>query len=398
MNIGIVTDFYYPWIGGPATLIRNLGHGLAARGHAVFLLAPSPNGTPGVECDGPLHVTRVRSHSVPFGYNLRSALRPGREVDEWLAAVRPDVLHVHHPFVLSTTALLAARKARIPVVATNHTVPECSLWGIRDHRLLYSIGNRAFSAWLKWVLERCDIVTTPTDTAARSLSDLGFPRQVQPVSNGVDAERFRPGPGDPALRARLGLDDRPIVLYTGRLDAEKQMDVWLQAGAEVVKTLDVQFVATGKGTDVARLEKLTRSLGLDQYVRFVGIVPEDDFPGIYRLANAYFISSPVELQSISTLEAVASGLPVVAADAGALPELVHHQENGYLFAPGDWQAAAVALASILSEPDLSRGMSLASRQISAAHDLVGTIDCYERLLRQAAERGGRIEQAAFART
>jgi glycosyltransferase involved in cell wall biosynthesis len=97
----------------------------------------------------------------PFGYNLRSALRPGREVDAWLAAVRPDVLHVHHPFVLSTTALLAARKARIPVVATNHTVPECSLWGVRDHRLLYSIGNRAFSAWLKWVLERCDMVTTP---------------------------------------------------------------------------------------------------------------------------------------------------------------------------------------------------------------------------------------------
>jgi len=398
VNIGIVTDFYYPWIGGPATLIRNLGHGLAARGHSVFLLAPSPNDTPGVEYDGPLHVTRVRSHSVPFGYKLRSALRPGREVDEWLAAVQLDVLHVHHPFVLSTTALLAARKARIPVVATNHTVPECSLWGIRDHRLLYSIGNRAFSTWLKWVLERCDMVTTPTDTAARSLSDLGFPGQVQPISNGVDAERFRPGPGDPALRAHLGLDERPIVLYTGRLDAEKQMDIWLQAGAEVVKTLDVQFVATGKGTDAARLEKLTRSLGLGRHVRFVGIVAEDDFPGIYRLANVYFITSPVELQSISTLEAVASGLPVVAVQTGALPELVHRDENGYLFAPGDWRAAAVALSTILSDIDVSRRMSFASRQIGAAHDLAGTIDSYESLLQQAAGRGGCIEQAAFART
>jgi len=398
VNIGIVTDFYYPWIGGPATLIRNLGHGLTTRGHAVFLLAPSPNGTPRVEYDGPLHVTRARSHSVPFGYNLRSPLRPGREVDEWLAAVRPDVLHVHHPFVLSTTALLAARKARIPVVATNHTVPECSLWGIRDHRLLYSIGNRALSAWLKWVLERCDMVTTPTDTAARSLRDLGFPGQVQSISNGVDGERFTPGPGDPALRARLGLDDRPIVLYTGRLDAEKQMDVWLQAGAEVVKTLDVQFVATGKGTDAARLEKITSSLGLSRHVRFVGIVAENDYAGIYRLANAYFITSPVELQSISTLEAVASGLPVVAVDAGALPELVHHQENGYLFAHRDWRAAAVDLTTILSDANLSRGMSIASRHISAAHDLVGTIDCYESLLREAAGRGGRTEQAAFARS
>ncbi len=398
MNIGIVTDFYYPWIGGPATLIRNLGYGLAARDHAVFLLTPSPNGTPRVEYDGPLHVTRVRSHSVPFGYNLRSALRPSREVDEWLAAVRPDVLHMHHPFVLSTTALLAARKARIPVVATNHTVPECSLWGVRDHRLLYSIGNRAFSAWLKWVLERCDMVTTPTDTAARSLRDLGFPGQVHSISNGVDAERFRPGPGDPALRARLGLDNRPIVLYTGRLDAEKQMDVWLQAGVEVVKTLDVQFVATGKGTDAARLEKITRSLGLSRHVRFVGIVAEDDYAGIYRLANAYFITSPVELQSISTLEAVASGLPVVAVDAGALPELVHHQENGYLLAPGDWRAAAVALATILSDANLSRGMSVASRHISATHHLVGTVDSYESLLQQAVGRGGCIEQAAFVRT
>jgi len=398
VNIGIVTDFYYPWIGGPATLIRNLGHGLAAHGHRVFLLAPSPSGTPGVEDDGPLHVTRVRSHSVPFGYNLRSALRPCQEVDEWLAAVRPDVIHVHHPFVLSTTALLAARKAHIPVVATNHTIPECSLWGIRDHRLLYAIGNRAFSAWLKWVLERCDMVTTPTVTASRSLRDLGFPWQLNPISNGVDAERFRPGPGDPALRARLGLDGRPIVLYTGRLDAEKQMDVWLQAAAEVVKTRDVQFVATGKGTDAARLEKLTTSLGLGKHVRFVGIVAEDDFPGIYRLANVYFITSPVELQSISTLEAVASGLPVVAVQAGALPELVHCEENGYLFAPGDWQAAAVALSTILSEVNLSRRMSIASRNIGAAHDLPGTINSYESLLQQAAGRGGCIEQAAFARS
>jgi len=398
VNIGIVTDFYYPWIGGPATLIRNLGHGLSSRGHSVFLLAPSANGTPDVEYDGPMLVTRVRSHSVPFGYNLRSALRPGREVDEWLSAVRPDVLHVHHPFVLSTTALLAARKAHIPVVATNHTVPECSLWGVRDHRLLYAIANRAFSAWLKWVLKRCDMVSTPTDTAARSLRDLGFAAQVQPISNGVDAERFRPGPGDPALRARLGLDERPIVLYTGRLDAEKQMDVWLQAAAEVVKARDVQFVATGKGADAARLEKLTRSLGLDKHVRFVGIVAEDDFPGIYRLANVYFITSPVELQSISTLEAVASGLPVVAVDAGALPELVHHEHNGYLFAPGDWRAAAAALGTIVSNVNLSRGMGIASRNIGTAHHLPATIDSYESLLQQAAGRGGCIEQAAFARS
>lgn len=396
MKIGIVTDFYYPWIGGPATLIRNLGHGLSARGHPVFLLAPSTSGAPSVEYDGPLRVTRVRSHPVPFGYNLRSALRPGGEIDDWLGAVRPDVLHVHHPFVLSTMAVLAARKADIPVIATNHTVPECSLWGIRNHQLLYSISNRAFGAWLKWVLHRCDVITTPTVTAARSLRDLGFAPQVQPISNGVDSDRFRPGSGDPALRARLGLDERPIVLYTGRLDADKQMDVWLQAGAELVKTLDVQFVATGKGTDAARLEKMTRSLGLGKYVRFVGIVPENDFPGVYRLANAYFITSPVELQSISTLEAVASGLPVVAVRAGALPELVHHEENGYLFAPGDWCAAAVALAQILSDADLSRGMSIASRQIGAAHDLASTIDCYESLLQYAMRRGGPIEQAAHA--
>jgi len=398
VKIGIVSDFYYPWIGGPATLIRNLGHGLSARGHSVFLLAPSPSGTPGVEYDGALHVTRVRSQSVPFGYNLRSALRPGREIDEWLEAVQPDVIHVHHPFVLSTTALLAARKAHIPVVTTNHTVPECSLWGIREHRLLYAICNRAFSAWLKWVLQRCDMITTPTVTAAQSLTDLGFASQAQPISNGVDAERFRPRPGDPELRARLGLDERPIVLYTGRLDAEKQMDVWLQAAAEVVKTLDVQFVATGQGTDAPRLEKITKSLGLGKHVSFVGIVAENDFPGIYCLANVYFITSPVELQSISTLEAVASGLPVVAVHAGALPELVHHEENGYLVAPGDWWAAAVALAAILSDVNLSHKMSIASRRIGAAHDLIGTIDSYENLLQQAAGRGEAIEQAAFARS
>lgn len=396
MRIGLVTDFYYPWIGGPSTVVRNLSRGHAARGHSVFVLAPSPAGPRYVEMDGKIEVTRVASRPVPFGHNLRSPLLPTAAVRDWLDRAQPDVLHVHHPFPLCATALLVAKRRNIPVVATNHTIPECSLWGTRHLGPIYRWGCNVLGWWIVHLLRRANRVATPTHTAAQALRALGFRGEVSVISNGVDVSRFTPVPQErePAtqqgdsirpeiLRHELGLDERPIVLYTGRLDAEKEMDVWLQAAAVLAKGHDVQFVIGGEGTDRTRLEGLAHPLSIAQRVRFIGYLPDDNYPALYRLADVYFMTSPVELQSVCTLEAVSSGLPVVAVRAGALPELVRDGDNGYLVAPGDWRNAASALASLLDDPSRRLEMGVRSRAVGAGHDLVASVDQYERLLQDA---------------
>ncbi|MGH2448853.1 MAG: glycosyltransferase, partial [Chloroflexota bacterium] len=373
----LVTDFYYPWIAGPAELIRNLATGLTDRGHEISVLAPSPTGRAYQENDNGFAVHRAASIQLPAGYQLRVSTRPFRDASRWLRATRPDVVHVHHPFPLCAAAILAGRALRIPVVATNHTIPACTLFGIR-RSFVYGPAEFAFSHWLTWLLSRTDAVATPTNTAAAELRDLRYRGHVEVISNGVDTMRFQPGQSD-RLRERLGLDGRPVVLYTGRLDAEKQMDVWLRSAARVLKTVPVQFVIGGEGTDRRRLELLAAELGLRGSVLFPGYLNASELPDLYRLANVYMITSPVELQSISLLEAIASGLPVVASRAGALPELVREGWNGYLAAAGNVDETSHALLKVLQANQAeTRMMCLHSRQLAEQHGLAHTIQAYER--------------------
>ena len=387
MRVGLVTDFYFPWIGGPATVIRNLGHGLAERGHSVALLAPSIERSASQEWDGHMLVSRVGTVPVPFGYHMRSPLLPLPYVRRWLQVTQPDVIHIHHPFPISATALGLARRRSLPVVATNHTVPECSLWGLQGHQIAYRVADRALSAYIVKFLQSADRVATPTETAASALRLLGYRGEIHCISNGIDTEHFKPKPASNDLKDRLGLDDRPVVLYTGRLDAEKQMDVWLRAADIVRRNSDVQFVVGGNGSDRPRLEELSHELKLDTHVTFIGYVSDDDFPLLYNLADVYFVTSPVELQSIATLEAISSGLPVVAARAGALPELVGEGENGMLFTPGNINEAAEALATLVHSAPTRTQYGQRSREVARGHELERTVDAYESLLMDAVRRG-----------
>jgi 1,2-diacylglycerol 3-alpha-glucosyltransferase len=392
VKVGLVADFYYPWIGGPATFIRNLGHGLAARGHSVSLLCPSAIGPVQDERDGPIRVRRARSLPVPFGYQLRVSSSPLADSVRWLNLVEPDVVHIHHPFPLSAAAAWMASRRGVPVVATNHTIPECSLWGLRSTPLIYPLLTGGLGRWIRTLLERCTSVSTPTQVAAELLHALGYQQPVTPISNGVDTHRFAPGSRPHELAASLGIDARPVVLYTGRLDAEKQMDVWLRAAALLAKKADVQFLVGGKGSERMRLEVLCRHLGLEGRVCFFGYLPEDLYPSVYRLADVFCITSEVELQSIATLEAISSGLPVVAVRAAALPELVHDGRNGYLAEPGDSIGVALHLHRLLSDVTRMREMGRCSRTIAEQHDLSMTIERYELFL-MAASRTAELARA-----
>lgn len=368
-------------------MIRNLGHGLSERGHTVALLAPNIERCASQEWDGHMLVSRVGTFPVPFGYHMRSPFLPIPYVRRWLQVTRPDVIHIHHPFPISATALGLARRRSLPIVATNHTVPACSLWGMQSHEIAYKLADRVLSAYIVKLLQSADRVATPTRTAASALRELGFRGEIHCISNGIDTEHFKPKPASDDLKKRLGLDDRPIVLYTGRLDAEKQMDVWLRAADIVRRNSGVQFVVGGNGSDRPRLEALSRELKLDTHVRFIGYISDNDFPLLYNLAGVYFVTSPVELQSIATLEAISSGLPIVAARAGALPELVGEGENGMLFTPGNIDEAADALTTLLHDRPARVRYGQRSREVAGDHELEQTVDAYESLLTDAVRRG-----------
>jgi glycosyltransferase involved in cell wall biosynthesis len=176
-----------------------------------------------------------------------------------------------------------------------------------------------------------------------------------------------------------------VVLYSGRLGGEKSLDVLLRAFAIVAKKTRASLVLSGSGPDAGILKDLAGQLGISRITHFVGFVPDNDFPSLYGIASMFAIPSTAELQSIVTLEALASGLPVVAADSNALPELVHHGKNGFLHKPFDPPGMAVFLERLLRNPSLRARMGAESLRIVAKHDYPQVFKTFEKLYRQVIE-------------
>ncbi|MEV2276080.1 glycosyltransferase [Nocardiopsis sp. NPDC049922] len=387
VRILIGTDTYPPDVNGAAYFTARLARGLAERGVSVHVVCPSPEGRPYVvERDGVVE-HRLRSMPSLAHESVRLTVPVGTRghLDRLLSRLRPDAVHVQNHFIVGRTLTHAARDHGVPIVATNHFMPE----NLFDY-LHVPEALRAHVARLAWwdlraVLSGAEHVTTPTPAAARLLRDQGFTRTVEPVSCGIDLVRFSPfrggAPERRRLRARLGLPDRRTMLFVGRLDEEKRIDDLIRAAARVP---DVQLALVGKGSCRRRLEELAAAEGSADRVSFLGFVSHADLPDVYRCADVFTIASIAELQSIATLEAMASGLPVVAADAMALPHLVEAGRNGYLFPPGDHETLALRVADVVADDGRRLGMGEHSRRMAERHRLEDSLERFERIYRDAA--------------
>ncbi len=394
LRILIVTDQYEPMVGGVPTVTRDLASGLATRGHAVAVVAPSATrrgnraaGPPGTEAGG---VTVDLRGSVPWPWyeGQRLGILPRARAGELISAFRPDVVHLHSPLTLGAAARPAARRRHVPLVYTNHYLP-LNVWpaaarsrktGDAARGTASRVRDAAFYAYVTGFANRCDLVTAPTVTALRLLRDHGLRAPSRAVSNGVDLNRFSPGPGGreeaAALRSKYALPaGRPLVLSVGRLSPEKRADVLIAAAARLPGGHDTGadgngpvLVLAGTGPDEGRLRSLARHYGVEGRVKFPGFIADGDLPGLYQLADVFAIASQAELQSLTTMAAMASGLPVVAVNAGALAELVHAGENGFLARPGHAGEIADSLGLLCRDPHLRMRMSKASARIIAGHD------------------------------
>ena len=363
MRIMIVTDQYAPMVGGVPSVTRRLALDLDQRGHTVALLAPSPGWRGGPGAGERLSVSYRGSVPWPWYEGMRLACIPGRAGRRLITAFAPDVIHVHSPVTLGVTARTGARRLGIPVVYTNHYLPV----NIRPSRQRRPRAFDAlFYAYVVGFSNSCSHVTAPTVTALRLLRDHGLRVPSRVISNGVDLQAFSPGPADDRIRDRYGLPrDRPLILSVGRLSPEKRVDVLLDAAARL--TRDALVVIAGTGPDEAGLAARAQQPGLAGRVRFLGFVPGPDLPGLYRLADVFAIPSEAELQSLTTMEAMATGLPVVAADACALAELVSPGRNGFLASPGRGGEMAAYLDILVSDPGRRARMAAESLRIIGGH-------------------------------
>ncbi|MFN8495794.1 MAG: glycosyltransferase [Caldilineaceae bacterium] len=376
MKILLAGQAFYEHNNGQAVFTINLAEGLAAAGHEVMVLAPArPGHSHRTEQQG---VIVQAVPALPLGYNANITAFSDRQVAQIGAAFAPDVVHIQDHYFLSRSVLRMVRQQPIKHIGTNHFLPA----NLTDNFHLPRWLSAPVEDWL-WrnmleVYNHLDGVTTPTETGVAILKQAGLRAPVQAISCGVDAWQFRPRPqlDKAVMRRKYGLAvDKALLLYVGRLDAEKCLDLVIQALA-TLKRNDVQFAMAGVGRHSHELAALVRELGLVDQVCFTGFVPAADLPLLLNSADAFVMPSHAELQSIATLEAMASGLPVLAANACALPELVQPDVNGYLFAPYDSAALAGSITTLLHNRVRWADMGAASRVKVQVHTRAHTIQRY----------------------
>jgi len=380
LKILIGCDTFAPDINGAARFAERLAAGLVQRGHEVHVVAPNSAYRRSATHTEIIEGEPVIMHRLPavrwlphdwlrFIWPWRSKHYARTVLDE----VQPDVVHIQSHIVIGRGLSRIAHQRGIPIIATNHVMAE----NILDHTTMPDFINRIVLkfAWddAKRTFDLTRAVTTPTRKAADFLEHTIDITGVIPISCGIDRRNYTP---------IIGPRKQNRILFVGRLTGEKKVDVVLHALAKLDPALDVHFDIAGGGDQRKALEALTHHLGLEDRVTFHGRVTDEQLRELYSQASLFVIASIAELQSIVTMEAMASALPVVGANAVALPHLVHDGENGYLFEPGDVDDLAEKLTKVLTaEPAEYERMQRASLDGVAVHDINRTLDTFEALYR-----------------
>ncbi len=381
LTIVIAADTFAPDINGAARFAERLAAGLAGRGHHVHVVAPSVGHrnhgvfTENIEGQD-LTVHRLPAQRWPPHDWLRFVWpwRAKHYARKVLDAVQPDVVHSQSHIVIGRGLTRIATQRGIPVIATNHVMAE----NIIDFTTLPPLLDKYVVklAWAdaKRTFDMSRAVTTPTRKAAEFLEQTIDIENVIPISCGIDKRNYHPD---------LTPREHHRVLFVGRLTTEKHVELTLAAVAKLAPELpNITFDIVGGGDQRRNLEQTTQRLGLQDRVTFHGRVSEEELRASYGKADVFAIASIAELQSIATMEAMASGLPIVGANAVALPHLVNDGVNGYLFEPGNVDELADKLRMVLTaSPEEYLRMQQASLDGVDIHDIEKTLDTFERLYR-----------------
>jgi glycosyltransferase involved in cell wall biosynthesis len=395
LRLLLATDAYPPEFppepGGVASCVRGLALELASRGHDVHVVCHSPYGPPLAGPEKGVTVHRLRSVPLPGARAGRVALPIllTGTLERVVGRIAPDVAHVHGAGVVARTVIAVARAMAVPLVATAPVMTAMRLMSAGGPPMPAALSRTvARMAWrdLVRLLGGADHVTVPGQAAARLLARRGLTATVEPIPYGVDLSHFRP-PEEPRARARgrLGLPERATVLSVGRLDAVTRPEDLVRALPYVCRRIDAQVVFAGTGRRRPRLERLADRAGLTGRVHVLGPVSDGELPIAYAAADVVAVPGTAAGAGGAALQAMACGVPVVAARGDMLAPLVPPDGTGRLYEAGDICALARCLTAILADAGRASTMGGVCRAVAVIQDRVRSATRFEEIYARLAE-------------
>ena len=379
MKIGIVSQSYYPRFGGVTEHVHHTAEELRRRGHDVRIITSRFRSN----ANDPEWIERVGYNVlIPFNrafVDFTVGLRLKHYLRELFARHEFDVVHTHCPLAPSLP-ILAIQSATCPQVGTFHSTGGVGF--LQD----------AFKGFLGRVVEKLDARIAVSKTAADTARDL-FPGDYRIIPNGVDIDRFHP---DVAPFAEWREPGRVNILFVGRLDPRKGVDLLIEAMPEVVARTSgrARLLVIGDSYLRPRFEASVPA-GAKDHVRFLGHVPKEDLARWYRTGDLFVSpASGNESFGIVLLEAMASGCPVVASDIPGYRSVVQPEINGVVFPPRDTAALAETLVRLAGDPERRHQLAQRGRARAVEFAWPRVTDQIEAVYRDVIARRSAVHTAA----
>ena len=360
MRVLFCTDTYPPQVNGVSIVTALSVAGLTRLGWECAVVAPeypedTHRGWQG-ESDPPgVQVLSLPSVALPRYAEVRLALPRASPVHRLTEAFRPDLIHCETEFTLGRMGQIAAARAGVPVVSSYHT-------DFARYTEAYGVPwlRKQVSAYLGRFHRRSRRVYTPSTASREEVMRLGA-ADVEVWGRGVDTELFHPGRRSQAMRAALGMGSRFTFLYVGRLAPEKRPQQILEAfrvASEILPKGVIHLIVAGSGPREPELRAAA-----PPGVTFLGLLErQSQLPDLYANSDAFLFASVTETLGLVVLEAMASGLPVVAPSAGGVRDHLVDGENGMVCPEGDTAEMARAMIRLTGDWELSRRLARGARR------------------------------------
>ena len=367
MRIAFFTNCYKPLVNGVVTSISSLKEAYERKGHEVYIFAPKVEDY----IDQEKNVFRYRSVNLISKVNYPLPIPLSFRAKKVIIEFNPDIIHIHHPFLLSSSAIMYAKKLGIPKILTIHTQYEQYAYYI------YLIPERVTQEAIKIIISnlayKTDCITTPSASMKELIEGYGIKNRIEVIPNAIHLISFRED--DELKRTEIKKkyhlkEDDKIILFVGRVASEKSIDKIIKALAIIKKRSNgkEKLLIVGNGPAMDELQQLTRTLKLEEDVIFAGTVSYEEIQHYYKMAYVFTIASTTETFGIVTIEALASGVPVVAVKAPGAVDILTDGLDGMLV-DDDVEKIANALNKIIREPELRERLSRGALKTSEKYSI-----------------------------